>query len=72
VRSEGTFVWDQTQKPMSPGYTNWAPGEPSNSNDEDCVQMYDFQHSWNDRSCAEAHPAICEASPGVVNFFFFF
>jgi gliding motility-associated-like protein len=53
--SEGNFVWyDQS----SVGYTNWAPGEPNQSGDEDCVQIYPTGASpgtWNDLSCNSAN-----------------
>lgn len=48
---EGTFVW-YDQSPIT--YTNWAPGEPNNSGNEDCVQIYPTGSNpgkWNDLSC---------------------
>ncbi len=45
--NEGTFVWyDGT--PV--GFTNWRPGEPNSSGDEDCVQIF-ADGSWNDLNC---------------------
>ena len=52
---EGTFVW-YDQSPVS--YTNWAPGEPNNSGNEDCVQIYpggSNPGTWNDLSCNSAN-----------------
>lgn len=44
---EGTFVWyDQA----SITYTNWAAGEPNNSGNEDCTQIYP-NGLWNDLPC---------------------
>jgi hypothetical protein len=43
--TEGTFHW-WTLEPFS--YTNWAPGEPNNSFDEDFVEMYPTVGTWND------------------------
>lgn len=46
--SEGNFVW-YDGSPIS--YTNWAAGEPNNSGDEDCTQIYP-DGSWNDLNCS--------------------
>jgi gliding motility-associated-like protein len=48
--TEGTFVW-YDQAPVV--YTNWAAGEPNQSGDEDCVQIY-ANGGWNDLSCNAA------------------
>src|SRR5690554_316808 len=45
---EGTFEW-YDQSPVT--YTNWAPGEPNNSGNEDCTQIYPAQGTWNDLNC---------------------
>ncbi len=48
---EGQFVW-YDQSPVT--YTNWAAGEPNNSGNEDCVQIYPGGANpgrWNDLSC---------------------
>ena len=44
---EGSYVW-YDQSPA--GYTNWAGGEPNNSGDEDCTQIFP-NGQWNDLSC---------------------
>ena len=53
--TEGSFVWyDQS----TVTYTNWAPGEPNQSGDEDCVQIYPTGANpgqWNDLSCTSAN-----------------
>ena len=49
--TEGTFVW-YDQSPVV--YTNWAPGEPNQNGDEDCVQIY-TSGLWNDLSCSSAN-----------------
>lgn len=61
LASEGSFVWLDG---LPVGYTVWAPGEPSNTGDEDCVVLYDAG-DWNDQNCANAAPYVCEspASP---------
>jgi lectin-like protein len=44
---EGVFVWTDGE-PLT--YSNWAPGEPNNENDEDYVNTNDFRGPglWND------------------------
>ncbi|NQV52398.1 MAG: gliding motility-associated C-terminal domain-containing protein, partial [Flavobacteriales bacterium] len=56
--SEGTFVWDNGE-PVS--YTNWTVGEPNNSGNEDCVQLY-TTGTWNDVTCAGSYPAVIEVN----------
>jgi gliding motility-associated-like protein len=48
IASEGSFVW-YDQSPIV--YTNWNSGEPNNSGNEDCVQIYPDGH-WNDLNCS--------------------
>lgn len=48
IASEGSFVW-YDQSPIV--YTNWHSGEPNNSGNEDCVQIYP-DGQWNDLNCA--------------------
>lgn len=49
--TEGTFVW-YDQSPVT--YTNWAPGEPNQSGNEDCTQIY-ANGQWNDLPCNTAN-----------------
>jgi len=49
--TENSFVW-YDQAPVV--YTNWAPGEPNNAGDEDCVQIYP-DGMWNDLSSSTAN-----------------
>lgn len=49
--TEGSFVW-YDQSPIV--YTNWAPGEPNQSGNEDCTQIY-ANGQWNDLSCASSN-----------------
>ena len=53
--NEGSFVW-YDQSPIV--YTNWAPGEPNQAGNEDCVQIYPTganPGSWNDLSCGSTN-----------------
>src|SRR3954471_4996661 len=45
--NEGTFVW-YDGSPVT--YTNWGSGEPNNSGDEDCTQIF-ANGTWNDLNC---------------------
>ncbi|XP_038074341.1 perlucin-like protein [Patiria miniata] len=49
--TEGDFRWTDGSKPT---YENWAPGEPNNSGDEDCAQIYVNSKEWNDAGCSSA------------------
>src|SRR5262249_52472846 len=60
VENEGTFVWANGElwtytSMMAP----WAPAEPNNQNDEDCV-AHDGNGTMNDTDCGEMHPYLCE------------
>jgi cysteine-rich repeat protein len=57
--SEGDFVWASGQAVV---YTNWEDGEPNNSGDEDCAQIYSWDGKWNDGTCSSAIGYICEAN----------
>ena len=47
VASEGSHVWYDQSAVI---YTNWNGGEPNNSGNEDCVQIYP-DGRWNDLNC---------------------
>ena len=55
---EGSFVW-YDQSPIT--YTNWAPGEPNNSGNEDYVQIYP-NGQWNDLAFAGSAKSIIEVN----------
>lgn len=66
ANQEGTFKWDNGGTPISPGYTNWHAGEPSNGyqGDEDCMMYYTpYGFPWNDKNCSDKVGGICEAQP---------
>ena len=43
------------------GYTNWAPDEPNNDNeDEECVEMIPETGGWNDNNCVATRPFVCK------------
>ena len=47
IANEGTYLWDSGE---AVGYTNWNPGEPNNSNNEDAVHMCCGGGTWNDNN----------------------
>ena len=55
--TEGDWVWTTGEDVV---YTNWAAGEPNDSNDgEDCAEMWG-QGAWNDLTCDWERPFIME------------
>jgi len=55
-QDEGHFSW-MNQEPVV--YTNWAQGEPSGEDEEDCVAMGD-DGTWSDEHCKDNLPYICQ------------
>jgi cysteine-rich repeat protein len=53
---EGSFRW-VTGEPTDA--LAWASGEPNSAGDEDCVESLP-DSTWNDRSCDERAPFVCE------------
>ncbi len=58
--SEGAWGWiDGTPNT----YTHWAPSEPNNSGNEDCMHYYiggTYPKYWNDIQCGATQPYMCE------------
>jgi len=60
IDSEGSWKWSNGS---GVSYTNWAPGEPNNSGNEDCMHYYiggSQPNRWNDIPCGAAQPYMCE------------
>lgn len=55
--TEGVFVWASGQ-PLT--YAPWAPGEPNNSGNEDCVAS-NAEGGWNDVRCEVPRTFVCES-----------
>ena len=54
---EGEYWWSDGTRPV---YLNWAPGEPNNYVDEDCVRIRP-SGLWDDYSCElVGSPFLCE------------
>ncbi|GMH61378.1 hypothetical protein TrST_g6698 [Triparma strigata] len=55
--------WDWPDSCSSNPYKQWAPGEPNNAGNEDCVEIYGSGHSlfgqWNDFYCTSQRQYLC-------------
>ncbi len=62
---EGHFMWDNGEKLISPGYTNWGPNQPDNeANNEDCILYGPYGFLWNDIDCDhKSVGGVCEKHP---------
>ena len=60
---EGSFVW--TNKELS-SFRFWAPRQPNNWRDEDCVHTLGAKHgyTWNDVSCDNCDNFTCFTGTG--------
>lgn len=62
MQEEGSFTWLNGTTDEFGGYTNWGNKEPNNNNNnEDCIQMYyEYDGKWNDASCKNKLPFMCQ------------
>jgi hypothetical protein len=60
AQTEGTFL---TVKGDAETFLPWAPGQPNNTGNSDCVEADRSQHTYNDRTCGTPERAICECEP---------
>ncbi|MEM6448676.1 MAG: LamG-like jellyroll fold domain-containing protein, partial [Cyanobacteria bacterium P01_D01_bin.105] len=57
-RAEGAFEWASSEAVT---YTNWAPGEPNNSGDQDYATMnFGANRQWDDTTSAAFHRGVIE------------
>ena len=57
---EGTWVWVNGE---DWSYEHWAPGEPNDTGNEDCLQLYRTgQRTWNDTRCDATLHFVCESA----------
>ena len=60
--SDGTDIADDygfnSDRTATTGSTPWNSGEPNNSGDEDCVEMYS-SGKYNDQDCDETNYPLC-------------
>ena len=61
AKIEGTFVWVTGERF---NYAHWAPGEPNQDGDEDCVEVYTPGSAvpafWNDFACTNNLSGVAE------------
>ena len=58
--TEGTY---ETVRGDPPPYLTWAPGEPNNQGDQDCVAVIMSAGSLETDKCTTSFPAVCECEP---------
>lgn len=58
--TEGTF---QTVRGQIATFLPWAPGEPDNNGNQDCVGAQKSSGKLESLACTTAHVAICECEP---------
>jgi hypothetical protein len=66
TQEENNWQWSSSNGNKRPDdFFNWAPNEPNNAyNNEDCGTIY-ANGQWNDRTCSDFLPFICEAAPQI-------
>ena len=63
--SEGSWHWAHSKEPLT--FTNWWPGEPKDTNDQDCgvVRISEgYNLWWDDVGCEANLGAICQINWG--------
>uniref|UniRef100_A0A4W4FK31 E-selectin n=1 Tax=Electrophorus electricus TaxID=8005 RepID=A0A4W4FK31_ELEEL len=63
-KTNGTWTWVGTNKPLTATAENWAEREPNNvGQEQDCVEIYIKRDKdagkWNDEACAKIKTALC-------------
>ena len=59
---ENQFISESTGQHLDIKY--WSPGQPDNSNDEDCVEVwFHDNYRWNDAQCDIKFPFVCQRAP---------
>ncbi|XP_067222098.1 galactose-specific lectin nattectin-like [Chanodichthys erythropterus] len=54
---EGQWLWSDGTAFL---YTNWCPGEPNNSQTENCLEINIFTNRcWNDLACSRTLSSLC-------------
>ena len=57
---EGVWRWVEDDSLVEEDFSNWLPGEPSDSEGQNCMAMRSSDGKWYDTSCNSATPAaVC-------------
>jgi C-type mannose receptor len=60
IAVEGTF---QTVRGTTPTFLPWAPGEPDNAGNQDCVEVLAASSKFATLNCSAPRIAVCECEP---------
>ena len=59
MNQENKFISESSGQEVA--FTWWSPGQPDNSNDEDCVEIwFHDNYRWNDNKCDGKNPFVCQ------------
>jgi cysteine-rich repeat protein len=64
LATEGTFHWDFLD--LVDAQAHWAPTEPANQQNKDCVYQMGTAGEWTMDSCTTNYGYVCEREPWVV------
>ncbi|XP_032382003.1 E-selectin isoform X1 [Etheostoma spectabile] len=63
VKKDGKWIWQETSEKVPKKAQNWAPEEPDNIADQDCVEMYVKREKdtakWNNENCHKKKGTVC-------------
>lgn len=66
VKKDGEWIWQDTSEKVPKEAQNWAPEEPDNIADQNCVEIYIKREKdtakWNNESCRKKKGTVCYAS----------
>ncbi|XP_070580707.1 perlucin-like [Ptychodera flava] len=53
--------WNYVAETSAPLFSNWGPGQPDGTANENCALMLKVDlGKWDDKPCAQYHPVVCE------------
>ncbi|XP_078115214.1 P-selectin [Sander vitreus] len=63
VKKDGEWIWQETSEKVPKEAQNWAPEEPDNITDQNCVEIYIKREKdtakWNNESCRKKKGTVC-------------